>query len=292
MLSKFLLIALLGTLIPTSSEAEPALISVSPRTPVLRTVDAADGSTLDASIELTLTGETVLGATGLATDPQTGTVYALLKVQFQQNSRLVSLNTRTGVATSIGDTGEKFAALTFASDGTLYAMTGDGAATPQSLYTLSKTDASNTFLASRGVPEQNVTDGEALSFNPGDGLLYRASGIGPPNTAEVFETIDPGTLGVLNIPLSGFDYEELTALLYLGGEFYAGDVGDSIVDMPQFMRITTGGAVSFLGNMDHVTKGLILAPPPVPTLQPLSIGVVVLTLMLVGCAGAALTARR
>jgi hypothetical protein len=37
-------------------------------------------------------------------------------------------------------------------------------------------------------------------------------------------------------------------------------VGDVSVDDPAFYHITTGGAVTFLGEMDHVTKGLVPVP--------------------------------
>jgi hypothetical protein len=114
------------------------------------------------------------------------------------------------------------------------------------------------------------SDGETLAFNPDDGLLYHASGIGIPNNpnGEKFETIDPDTLVVTNVPLSGFDYEELTVLTFLDGGFFAGDLGDAAVDMPDFFRITIGGAVTFLGNMDHVSKGLVPKSEPTPTPTP------------------------
>jgi hypothetical protein len=286
MMSRILLIALLGALLPTSSEAGPELLSVSSRSAWLRTVDAADGSTLE-HVVITLSGKIVLGSNGLARDPQTGTLYAILKLLGVSTRELVTLDPDTGVATSVGDTGDQFATITFASDGTLYGITGDGAAVPQTLYTLSTVDATPTFLASFGAPEEGVTDGEVLAFNPVDGLLYRASGIGPPNSAEIFETIEPGTLARVNVPLSGFDYEELTALAYVEGGFYAGDLGDALVDMPRFFRITTGGTVTFLGNMDHVSKGLVLVQPlglPVPALSNPLRGVLLMAVMLIGCA--------
>jgi hypothetical protein len=292
--SGILLFALLGALLPSSSEAGPELLSVSSRSAWLRTIDAADGSTMDRVV-ITLSGEIVLGSNGLARNPQTGTLYAILKLLGVSTRELVTLDPDTGVATSVGNTGDKFAAITFASDGTLYGMTGDGAAVPQALYTLSTVDAAPTFLTSFGAPEEGVTDGEALAFNPADGLLYRASGIGPPNTAEIFETIEPGTLAVVNVPLSGFDYEELTALAKVGGGFYAGDLGDALVDIPRFFRITTGGNVTFLGNMDHVTKGLVPVQPfggPVAALSNPLLGVLAMAVMFIGCAGLFRSARR
>jgi hypothetical protein len=180
----------------------------------------------------------------------------------------VTLDEWTGVATSVGNTGNRFAGIAFASDGTLYAVTGDGGGVPESLFTLSTVDGSPSLVRELGAG----SDGETLAFNPDDGLLYHASGIGTPNhpNGEQFETIDLGTLVTTNVPLSGFDYEELTSLTFLDGGFFAGDLGNAAFDDPGFFHITTGGAVTFLGNMDHVSKGLVLAldPPPTPTATP------------------------
>ena len=64
------------------------------------------------------------------------------------------------------------------------------------------------------------------------------------------------------MPLSGFDYEELTALAFSDGGFFAGDLGDASVDMPGFFRITTGGAdttVSQTNTADLIVGASFLA---------------------------------
>src|SRR5262249_8465041 len=114
--------------------------------------------------------------TGLATHPITGQLFALLKLN-EQTRELVTINPATGVASSVGNTGDRFAGLAFNSNGTLYAVIGDKKDSveglpPETLFTL------NTFTAA---PTQVLVlgrgnDGEALGFNPNDGLLYRASG--------------------------------------------------------------------------------------------------------------------
>jgi len=260
-------LGLLGSLPAAGADL---LLSVSPGggtrppDPLLRTVDGTDGSTVDgASVVISLVGQTVLGATGLARDPQTETLYALLKLQGTSFRRLVTLDEFTGVATDVGDTGHRFAGLASGSDGTLYGVTGDGDGVPESLFTLSTVDGTPTLVRELGAG----SDGETIAFNPDDGLLYHASGVGTPNhpNGEQFETIDPDTLATTNVPLSGFDYEELTALMYSDGAFLAGDLGNSATDMPRFFRITTGGVVTFLGDMDHVSKGLV---PSLPFVQP------------------------
>ncbi len=284
-----IVLLVLGMLGSVPAGAGDLLLSVSPGggqrppDPLLRKVDSADGSTVaGASVIITLAGEVVIGATGLARHPQTEALYALLKIEGTSFRRLVTLDESTGVATDVGDTINRFAGIAFASDGTLYAVTGDGGGVPESLFILSTSDASSSLVLELGAG----SDGETLAFNPDDGLLYHASGIGTPNhpNGEKFETVDAGTLVVTNVPLSGFDYEELTALAFSDGAFFAGDLGGSAVDMPRFFRITTGGAVTFLGNMDHITKGLVPAAAvlPVPALPNPMIGVLVLALMFVG----------
>ena len=69
---------------------------------VLRTIDSTDGSTVDASVIITLAGHTVRKAKGLARHPQTGVLYALLRLQTIQFPALVRLDEWTGVATKAG----------------------------------------------------------------------------------------------------------------------------------------------------------------------------------------------
>jgi len=238
---------------------------------LLRRVNPAGAYTV-GSVTITLAGLTVKGGSGLARDPLTGTLYALLKIQGRTFPELVTLED-SGVATSIGNTSDKFAGIAFTDDGTLYGVSGDGGIIPESLYTLSTVDASATFIMTLGAG----SDGETLAFNPDDGLLYHASGIGSQNQAsngEIFETINPDPehpdyLDVTNVPLSGFDYEELLALTYSDGDFYAADLGDYAVDMPGLLHITTGGVVTFVGDLDHVVKGITLyeLPEPAQVLQ-------------------------
>jgi len=235
---------------------------------VLRTIDSTDGSTGDASVTITLAGNTVQKATGLARHPQTGVLYALLRLEAPiQFPELVTLDEVTGVATSIGNTQDDFAGIAFGADGTLYAVSGDGGAVAEWLYTLDITNALGTLVLELGAGD----DGETIAFNPGDGLLYHASGLGNQNNAnvgEIFETIDLDTLVITRVPLSGFDYQGLTSLLYRDGAFFAGDLNPSGPATARFFRITTSGVITYLGDMDHVAKGLVpLFTPIVPALS-------------------------
>ncbi len=286
-----LLALLLGLLGSGPSGAADRFLSISPGggnrppDPLLRTIDSANGSTVPgASVTISLAGFTVVGGTGLARHPQSDVLFALLKVSGSSFRRLVTLDEHTGVATNVGDTGHRFAGMAFASNGTLYAIEGDGGGVAEALFTLSTTDASSVLFMDLGAG----SDGETIAFNPDDGLLYHASGIGTPNNpnGEKFDKINLGSQAVTNVPLSGFDYEELTALTHSSGGFFAGDIGNATVDAPRFFRITSSGAVTFLGSMDHVSKGLVLAAPspPVPAVPIPMAGALALGLVLSGLA--------
>jgi hypothetical protein len=242
------------------------------------------------SVAITLAGYTVIGGSGLARHPETGVLYALLKVQGSSFRRLATLDETTGVATDIGDTLNRFAGMAFASDGTLYAVTGDGGGVPETLFTLSTIDASATEILELGAG----SDGETLAFSPDEGLLFHASGIGTPNhpNGEKFETVDPVTLSITNVPLSGFDYEELTALHFFDGGFFAADLGSATVDMPRLFRISTAGVVTLIGDLDHVSKGLVPAADPVVPVPAMGTSALALLTWALLLTGAASTTRR
>ena len=110
-------------------------------------------------------------------------------------------------------------------------------------------------------------DGEAIGFNPNDGLIYHASGndtggdgcqqFNPSICVKIFESINPNTLAVTNLPLSGDytplseNYVEVSAMTHVSGNVLL------LADIDQnFYTITSTGVVTFVGNMDHVSKGL------------------------------------
>ena len=259
---------LLGTLaaVPLPAEAQ-SLYSIARDDDLLRDIDPVDGATIGIPIGITFPANTVSGGNGLATDPLTGDLYALVRIQegFPPDRWLVTIDPATGVATPVGNTGEKFAGLAFDSGGTLYAVTGDGAVIPETLYTLSLIDATPTFVTSLG----NGGLGETIGFNPADGFLYHASGfhdgVGGPDT-RIFEKIDLDTLVPTNIPISGDGYSEMTALVFSGSSFFGADT-DAGPEGEVFLSITDAGVTSVLGSTDHVAKGLAFVPEPSSSLM-------------------------
>lgn len=249
--------------------------------PVLRTIDPSTGTTT-SSVAVTLAGETVKGGTGLAAHPATGELFALLKltssVPGEPSSRgLVTIDPTTGAATLIGQTGAAFAELAFDDSGILYGVTGDGDSTPETLFTLSTTDASTTFLATLG----NGDDGEVIAFNPVDGLLYHASGLrelGP--DGRILETVNLVGLGVSPVTLSGSPYVEAVGMTWSpdAGLFLLTSLDlDEISD--EFFTLTASGEATFIATMDHMTGGIAFVPEPT-------------TALLLGGGLAALGARR
>jgi hypothetical protein len=234
---------------------------------LLRTIDPANAGTL-TSVPITLAGQSINGANGLAADPQTGALWALLRLQGQTGRLLATINPGTGVATSIGNTGDAFAGLAFHTDGTLYGVTGDGANVPESLFKINQTTGAPTFSQTLG----NGDDGESIGFNSTDGLLYHGSGL----STQVFESINLLTQAVTNIPLSGTAFGEFLALTQRDATtFFLSDLDDDLV------TISTTGFVSSVGPLGFTAKGLAFVPIPEPT-----------SLALVGLAAVGICGRR
>ena len=266
-------ILMLMNFAPPPVHAARILYSVSRDDNFLRVVDPSTGHTI-SSVPITLTGKIVSFGNGLATHPITGQLFSLLTLTGQSGRQLVTIDPTTGVATSIGNTGDQFAGLAFNSSGTLFAVVGDkknsaGAGLPpETLFTLNTSNAAPAQVLVLG----HGNDGEAIGFNPTDGLIYHASGndtggdgcdpFNPAICVEIFESVNPDTLAVTDIPLSGNytplteDYLEVAALTHFAGNVLL------LADLNLY-RITTTGVVTLVGSMDHVAKGLAFVNGPV-----------------------------
>jgi uncharacterized repeat protein (TIGR01451 family) len=142
------------------------LISIAPET-----------GTIFNEIDITLDGYSVYGGTSIVTDPQTGILYAILQVSDDNERHLVTLNVRTGVATDIGDLGDKFSDLAFDNSGNLYGFKGNGATTNKnSLHFINKENALTTLIADSSVGTLTSYDrGHALTYLPSEDRLYHAT---------------------------------------------------------------------------------------------------------------------
>lgn len=234
----------------------------------LRLIDPASGRTTGV-IPLSMANTTIQNGTGLATHPTTGDLYAIFKTAEDSGRVLATIDTVTGIAIRIGDTGIKLAAIAFDSDGSrLFGVTGDGGSPSHTLYILDQSDASPTLAADLAPG----SDGEILAFNPNDGLLYRATGHdGLCDTTMddfiCFETIHPDTLVRTPIDISDQGTglgellnEEVQALtwwadqnVFLWKQDHRGP-GD-------LFRVQTDGMSTLVGMVDHGAKGLAFALP-------------------------------
>ena len=101
----------------------------------------------------------------------------------------------TGETTLIGTMGPAYAGIAFTSNGTLYSITGEGGNNPETLHTVNINTGQTTIV--QAMPGDD--GGEAIAFNPDDGMLYRATGF----TTPLFQKIQLSTGGITNIPFSG-----------------------------------------------------------------------------------------
>lgn len=222
---------------------------------VVRTIDPTTAATT-SSVTMSLPGSTINGANGLALDPTTSVFHVILKLSGVSGRVLAQLNPVTGACTLIGNTGDNVAGIAFSTNGVLYAVTGDGASTPETLFTVSTTTGTMTQVQQLGAGN----DGEAIAFSQDDGFLYHASGLGIPNVDEIFERINPCNGAITPIPLSGADYDEAFCIGYEGaGVLLLADISDTL------HRVTTAGVVTVVGTLDHTAKGIAVTLPPPPT---------------------------
>jgi len=226
----------------------------------LRVVDPATAATLSA-IAITMDGEAISNVTGLATDPIDQQLYAVMRLVGTGGSTLAVLDPATGVATRVGDMDEKIAGIAFSCEG-LYGVTGDGSDTPETLFRINKGNGALTLVAPLGRGD----DGEALGFNPLDGMLYHASGHTGAYDPEsgygvIFERVDPADGTTTDIPLdpkSPLLDEEAQALTWyeaFGAFLWKQEHGPGTLYL-----VSTDGTAFLIGYPDHYAKGLAFVP--------------------------------
>jgi len=216
------------------------------------------------SVTITLSGEVVNGANGLATHPITGELYAILKIDPSNDRVLVKINPDTGVATNIGPFSLSFASLAFNDAGVLFGITGWGDRTDsKALYTVDITNGVATRIC--GIGTGNF--GEVIAFRPVDGMFYHASG----ETNVFFDKFDSDALNcnttVINQDLTGLPqiFGEAAALTWWPSQnVFLRAGGEPTIDEfngPYFLwKVPPDGSKpTLIGQLDHKSKGLVLA---------------------------------
>ncbi|TND08983.1 MAG: hypothetical protein FD123_1837 [Bacteroidetes bacterium] len=247
-MKKFILAtAFIFGMIGLDAQSVTVLVGSSPFQDSLWTVDT---TTLQIKRRLSPTpssGGTITGMTALTKDPSNGDLYIVCKQSATTGRTLGKLNLLTGVVTIIGNLGDNFSSLTFTSNARLFGATGDGAAVPEALYSIDKTNATKTLIKNMG----SGADGEVICANPDDNnMLYHWSG----NGTVVFEKFDTltGPYTPTNIPIIGTTNGETFGAVYMGNnKFWISNISST------FNRINANGTwgAQFGSNPDDL-RGL------------------------------------
>lgn len=206
--------AALALSVPGSAQTYYAVLSPDQGFGQLDVIDAGTGA-VNSSTTCLLDGNAFDGFTGMARNPGNGMLYVIAKDG--STFTLGTLDPMTGAVTSMATLPDKFAGITFG-NGFLYGITGDGATDASRIFIIDPSNGNTANVIAPGGGD----DGEAIAFNPNDGLLYRYGG------GTTFQTIDPGNLNVVNIGLSATPPNYAHALLYEAATnsflFWAGDI--------------------------------------------------------------------
>jgi uncharacterized repeat protein (TIGR01451 family) len=194
---------------------------------------------------------------GLATDPITGNLYAVVRLTGDNSHRLLRISNVNGSILQMVSIGDSFEGIAFNTNGSiLYGVTGENALSPETLFRLDKTTGSRTLACTLG----NGDTGETIAWNTDDNLLYHASG----DQTKVFEKVNPGTCQITNIGFFPPDFGVgTTALTYKG----SGSNTFFFADFSTLFDLTTQGILSNNCDcrfMDHASKGLALTDSTIP----------------------------
>lgn len=210
------------------------------------TLRIADSATLsiNSTVAMTASGATITGVNGLDVHPCSGEIYVILKISGQTGRSLGTVDT-LGNVNILGNTGDNFASIAFDDAGVLYGVTGDGANTPETLYTLDLSSANPTLVVALG----NGDDGESIAFNPDDGFMYHWSGL----SSSIYERIDLSNNTITNITFlnPGVQISEVKASVYAGNGVFGVVNGDDSL----FSITTNGLAVNMGVDMGFATRG-------------------------------------
>ena len=188
----------------------------------------------------------VVGATGFSRHPITGEYYAVVRFQTLGNRCLAKINPNNGDVTVIGNLLDRFANITFLSSGKLVGVTGEGALTPESLFSIDITNANTTFIRTLG----NGSSGEAIGYCEDNGKIYHRSGIG----TQVFEAIDTVNFNITPITQSGNATNgETYCLHYIGNSKFIATSSESGGGKAYY--VDTNGVFTFKTLLNQPYKG-------------------------------------
>ncbi|HXC49513.1 MAG TPA: hypothetical protein VN634_01395 [Candidatus Limnocylindrales bacterium] len=256
--------------------AQPATqLSIDSRNPYLWTFDTSNADSQNFLMEITLEGHTVCYGNGLATQPTTGNLWAVLTIdncnQSSAPRELVTIDPTTGIATDVGPLGttQKVSSLAFGADSaTIYVVTGLGGTDKHTLYQVDPANGELTQLCVAA--DLGNGDGHTLAY--GDGTLYHATmncnfGEGCATTFELIDTTnlpaDPTDPCGGTLISSDDTFLEPTALM-----FVSSDGGNVTLLMANFTDLYTveipgttgvdGVDITYVRTLSGDSKGLAL----------------------------------
>jgi hypothetical protein len=196
----------------------------------------------------TLTGFTITGINGLATDPTNGDQYTILKLTGVSGRMLAKINIQTGVCTQVGNLGDNFSTISFNANGSLFGVTGDGATVPETMYRINKADGTKSLFRTLG----NGADGEVIVYNTDDNKFYHWSG----NGTVVWERFDTsGTDVIENLTYSGAATGgETFGGIYLGGGLM---MMSNISSEIHIWNVATGNIGATIMNTPDDFRGMV-----------------------------------
>ncbi|NQV51660.1 MAG: T9SS type A sorting domain-containing protein [Flavobacteriales bacterium] len=231
-----------------SVQAQSQLYMVSNQNSTLYSADTSSGSASTLGSMTATGGGSISQSNGLAAHPCTGELFAVVNhgSSFGRSIAIVDTNAN---ATVLGSTGDLVASIAFDDNGVLYAVTGDGANTSETMYTVDLSDGSLTFFQTLG----NGSDGEAIAYCPDNGLMYHWSGWST-LSGITFESINLNNNTVTNIGMTGsVSPTSIMSATYVGGgQFFV-----SYHSSNGFAFVDTSGAIVYAGYSSSVgIKGM------------------------------------
>ena len=228
------------------------LYSIDPDSPTLRIVntDVSDGIT-DGSTDSTITitfadGGSVDSGVGLATDPTTHELYAVLDTG--SDLELAIVDPATGIATRVGVLSDDFVDITFDSSGVLYGLTSGAATNPDSLFEIDPANASSTLISS-------TSGATSIDFNELEGNLFLGS--------AALESLDLAGAPDTSFAITGDPAGDLVSLEHVERGNFAGDAFFATDVNGDFFKVTLSFPVSgplatfeLIGSLDHDAEGL------------------------------------
>ncbi len=249
-----LLLVVLATTSNAFSQSAP-LYATSPYTDTLWMI--VDTTTMAVNVPgtaITSILGTVTGSNGLTIDPCSGAAYVSLKFSGVIGRVICSLNLTTGVADTIVNVGDNVANIDLINDSIIAIIFGDGATASESLGLVNINDSTYTAV---GPTTTAGSDGESLAYCPDNDRLYRFSGR---NTANVFEYYDVALPIGVDVPITGWDWDETFSSTYIGGgQFLTANLDQ------EFVLVDTNGYSILLPQTTGANyfKGLAFGGPSI-----------------------------